>query len=80
MRLNSKPFFCQEKDHATSHPVSLPVPRRCAAIPLSDDQLPRGPSIFADALHESRSERYSYIPTAAVLTELRKEEAFSPSW
>ena len=39
--------------------------------PLSDDQIRRvAPSIFADAPHESRSERYSYIPTAAVLTEL----------
>lgn len=46
--------------------------------PLSDDQIRRvAPSIFADALHESRSERYSYIPTAAVLTELRKE-GFQP--
>ncbi|MBF3290022.1 DUF945 domain-containing protein, partial [Pseudomonas aeruginosa] len=35
------------------------------------------PSIFADAPHESRSERYAYIPTAAVLTELRKE-GFQP--
>ena len=42
--------------------------------PLSDDQILRvAPSIFADAPHESRSERYSYIPTAAVLAELRKE-------
>jgi hypothetical protein len=39
--------------------------------PLSDDQIRRvAPSIFADAPHESRSERYSYIPTATVLTEL----------
>jgi hypothetical protein len=36
--------------------------------PLSDDQIRRvAPSIFADAPHESRSERYSYIPTATVL-------------
>lgn len=42
--------------------------------PLSDDQIGRvAPSIFADAPHESRSERYAYIPTAAVLTALRKE-------
>ncbi len=47
-------------------------------FPLSDDQIRRVvPSIFADAPHESRSERYSYIPTAAVLTELRKE-GFQP--
>ena len=46
--------------------------------PLSDDQIRSvAPSIFADAPHESRSERYSYIPTAAVLTELRKE-GFQP--
>ena len=46
--------------------------------PLSDDQIRRvAPSIFADAPHESRSPRYSYIPTATVLTELRKE-GFQP--
>jgi len=46
--------------------------------PLSDDQIHRvAPSIFAEAPHESRSERYSYIPTSAVLTELRKE-GFQP--
>ena len=46
--------------------------------PLTDDQIHRvTPSIFADAPHESRSQRYAYIPTAAVLTELRKE-GFQP--
>jgi hypothetical protein len=46
--------------------------------PLSDDQIRRvAPSIFAEAPHESRSERYAYIPTAAVLAELRKE-GFQP--
>lgn len=46
--------------------------------PLSDDQIPAvAPSIFADAPHESRSERYSYIPTATVLQELRGE-GFEP--
>ena len=46
--------------------------------PLTDDQIHRvAPSIFADAPHESRSQRYAYIPTAAVLTELRKE-GFQP--
>jgi len=48
--------------------------------PLSDDQIRRvAPSIFADAPHESRSERYrySYIPTATVLQELRGE-GFEP--
>ncbi|MGZ2893754.1 DUF932 domain-containing protein, partial [Pseudomonas aeruginosa] len=32
---------------------------------------------FAEAPHESCSERYSYIPTAALLTELRRE-GFQP--
>ncbi len=46
--------------------------------PLSDGEIQRvAPSIFAEAPHESRSERYSYIPTAAVLTELRRE-GFQP--
>src|ERR1700712_609116 len=46
--------------------------------PLSDEQIRLvAPSIFAEAKHQSRSERYSYIPTAAVLTELRKE-GFQP--
>jgi hypothetical protein len=46
--------------------------------PLSDDQIRRvAPSIFAETPHESRSERYSYIPTAAVLTELC-QEGFQP--
>ncbi|QIL69106.1 DUF945 domain-containing protein [Diaphorobacter sp. HDW4B] len=46
--------------------------------PLSDDQIHRvAPSIFAEAPHESRSHRYAYIPTATVLTELRKE-GFQP--
>lgn len=46
--------------------------------PLSDDQIHHvAPSIFAEAPHESRSQRYAYIPTATVLTELRKE-GFQP--
>jgi len=46
--------------------------------PLSDDQIRAvAPSIFAEAPHESRSERYSYIPTATVLQELRGE-GFQP--
>lgn len=45
---------------------------------LSDDQIRAvAPSIFADAPHESRSQRYSYIPTATVLQELRGE-GFEP--
>ena len=46
--------------------------------PLSDDQIRAVvPSIFAEDKHVSRSERYSYIPTSAVLSELRKE-GFQP--
>lgn len=50
------------------------------ASPLSDDQIRRAaPSVFADAAHESRSQRYAYIPTADVLRGLRSEgfEVFS---
>ena len=46
--------------------------------PLSDDQIRRvAPSIFADGKHESRSERYTYIPTIEVLRGLRNE-GFQP--
>ena len=46
--------------------------------PLSDDQIRRvAPSIFAVEKHESRSARYTYIPTSDVLMALRKE-GFSP--
>lgn len=47
-------------------------------FPLSDDQIRTvAPSIFAEAAHDSRSQRYSYIPTSAVLDELRGE-GFQP--
>jgi Domain of unknown function (DUF932) len=44
-----------------------------------DEQQIRGvaPSIFAQAKHASRSERYTYIPTGDVLQGLR-QEGFSP--
>ena len=49
-----------------------------ADYPLSDDQIRAVvPSIFAENPHESRSQRYTYIPTATVLTELRRE-GFEP--
>ncbi|WP_193060517.1 DUF932 domain-containing protein [Halomonas sp. 3A7M] len=42
--------------------------------PLSDDMIHRAaPSIFAEAPHESRSERYHYIPTIDVVNALRNE-------
>jgi hypothetical protein len=49
-----------------------------ADMPLSDDQIRAvAPSIFAEAAHESRSARYTYIPTIDVLNGLRKE-GFQP--
>ncbi|MGP5868179.1 DUF932 domain-containing protein [Pseudomonas aeruginosa] len=61
---------------ASSFSNRSPVLR--SASPLSDEQIRVvAPSIFADAPHESRSERYSYIPTATVLQELRGE-GFEP--
>ena len=46
--------------------------------PLSDDQIRRvAPSICADGKHQSRSERYTYIPTIDVLRGLRNE-GFQP--
>lgn len=49
-----------------------------AATPLTDDQISRvAPSIFAEHKHDSRSDRYTVIPTIQVLTALRKE-GFSP--
>ena len=47
-------------------------------LPLTDVQIREvAPSIFAQEKHSSRSERYSYIATGAVLSELRKE-GFEP--
>ncbi len=49
-----------------------------ATTPLSDEQIRKVvPSIFAEAAHESRSARYTYIPTIDVLNGLRKE-GFEP--
>jgi hypothetical protein len=53
-----------------------------ADSPLSDDQIRRvAPSIFAGGKHQSRSERYTYIPTIDVLRSLRNEgfQPFMPS-
>ncbi len=42
--------------------------------PLTDNEMRRyAPSIFADQPHESRSQRYTYIPTIDVLNRLRTE-------
>lgn len=46
--------------------------------PLTDEQIRNvAPSIFAMGAHDSRSSRYSHIPTSEVLTSLRKE-GFQP--
>lgn len=46
--------------------------------PLTDEQIRNfAPSVFADAAHSSRSDRYSTIPTSEVLTSLRRE-GFQP--
>lgn len=46
--------------------------------PITDDQLRRvAPSIFAAEAHESRSARYTYVPTIDVVTALRTE-GFEP--
>ena len=46
--------------------------------PLHEEQMRAvAPSIFATGKHQSRSERYSYIPTIDVLRGLRKE-GFEP--
>jgi Domain of unknown function (DUF932) len=49
-----------------------------ADVPLTEDQMrAAAPSVFAEGKHESRSERYTYIPTIEVLRGLRKE-GFEP--
>ncbi len=46
--------------------------------PLSDEAIMRvAPSIFTESKHESRSERYTWIPTIQVLNGLRRE-GFQP--
>jgi hypothetical protein len=46
--------------------------------PLAEEQMrSAAPSIFAPGKHQSRSERYAYIPTIEVLRSLRKE-GFEP--
>lgn len=49
-----------------------------SAHPLLDEDIARvAPSIFAAEAHESRSQRYTYIPTIEVLRGLRRE-GFEP--
>jgi len=52
--------------------------RQLGHSPLDNDALRAlAPSIFAEDKHESRSERYAYIPTSAVLDGMR-EQGFVP--
>ena len=52
--------------------------RSNTAFPLTDEQLRLAiPSLFAAEKHESRSERFTYVPTIDVLTKLRAE-GFEP--
>lgn len=45
---------------------------------LDNDEIRKlAPSVFAEAAHDSRSERYTYIPTIQILDRLRKE-GFEP--
>ena len=61
---------------ASSFSHAAPVLR--SNTPLSDDQIMAvAPSIFATDKHESRSDRYTYIPTSTVLKGLR-ENGFQP--
>jgi len=47
-------------------------------LPLAEDEMrSAAPSIFAPGKHQSRSDRYAYIPTIEVLRGLRKE-GFEP--
>ena len=60
---------------ATPH-IAHPAARITTPVrqPLTDDELFKiAPSIFANQAHDSRSERYTYIPTIAVLRRLRDE-------
>ncbi|MFM0374481.1 DUF932 domain-containing protein [Paraburkholderia aspalathi] len=61
---------------ASSFRPGSPVLR--SNVPLSDHQIHDvAPSIFAEGKHDSRSERYTYIPTIDVLRGLRNE-GFEP--
>lgn len=58
---------------ATSRHSSLPTMLR-SRVPLTDEQIMHvAPSVFAEQPHESRGERYAYIPTSRVVQGLRNE-------
>jgi hypothetical protein len=45
--------------------------------PLTREELSHVPSVFSEEKHESRSERYTYIPTITLLDSLQRE-GFEP--
>lgn len=66
------------KETAMLHSFAIGTPANKPSKFLSDDQLHRqAPSIFAEAAHGSRSDRYAYIPTSKVIEGLRAE-GFAP--
>jgi len=78
VRCEQQTLFVRRKIMQLASRFASRSPSLRSDYPLTDDQIHRvAPSIFADAPHESRSQRYAYIPTAAVLAELRKE-GFQP--
>jgi Domain of unknown function (DUF932) len=78
VRFEQQTLFVRRKTMQLASRFASRSPSLCSGHPLTNDQIHRvAPSIFAEAPHESRSQRYAYIPTAAVLAELRKE-GFQP--
>ena len=66
--------------HVSSPRFASPSASTIGRGPLGDDQLRRlAPSAFAAHKHESRSERYTYIPTSAVIDGLRAN-GFEPTF
>jgi hypothetical protein len=54
--------------------AGLMIDAKTQSGPLSDDQIKLlAPSAFAEGRHESRTERYTYIPTIQVIQALRSE-------
>lgn len=68
-------FFQVAGSHFKNRPLAgLMIDGGNGSHPLSDDQLLQlAPSAFADGKHESRSDRYTYIPTIQVAQALRAE-------
>lgn len=62
----------------TLHNFTVGAPTNRATKFLSDDEIRRvAPSVFAESPHDVCSDRYTFIPTAAVLAGLRRE-GFQP--